>query len=49
MTRSGVGGLDWRIADFAGILADPEIPAIARALALRESPMVVDPVAQFES
>lgn len=40
---------DWKVEDYQGFLSDPEIPAIARQLALREPPVTVDPVAQFES
>lgn len=40
---------DWKIEDYERFLADPEIPAIARALALREPPVKADPVAQYDS
>ncbi len=40
---------DWKIEDYERFLADPEIPAIARELALQEPPVMVDPVAQYES
>lgn len=40
---------DWAAEDYEGFLADPEVPAIARQLALREPPAQVDPVAQYES
>ncbi len=40
---------DWEIEDYEWFLSDPEIPAIARELALREPPVKVDPVAQYES
>jgi quinol monooxygenase YgiN len=40
---------DWRIEDYERFLADPEIPAIARELALREPPVKADPVAQYDS
>jgi hypothetical protein len=40
---------DWAQEDYEGFLADPEIPAIARKLALREPPVKVDPVAEFDA
>ena len=40
---------DRKIEDYERFLADPEIPAIARELALRGPPVRVDPVAQYES
>ncbi len=40
---------DWEMEDYEKFLADPEIPAIARELALREPPMKADPVAQYDS
>ena len=40
---------DWAQEDYEGFLADPEIPGIARKLALREPPAVVEPVAQYEA
>ena len=40
---------DWRIEDYEEFLADPEIPAIARELALRAPPVKADPVAQYDS
>jgi quinol monooxygenase YgiN len=40
---------DWSAEDYHGFLADPEIPAIARELALREPPVTVDPVAEYDS
>jgi quinol monooxygenase YgiN len=40
---------DWRIEDYQGFLSDPEIPAIARQLALAEPPVKIDPLAQYES
>ncbi len=40
---------DWKIEDYEKFLSDPEIPAIARELALREPPMKVDPVAQYDA
>jgi quinol monooxygenase YgiN len=40
---------DWRIEDYQRFLADPEIPAIAQRLALREPPVKVDPVAKYDS
>lgn len=38
----------WEDDDYEGFLADPEIPAIARELALREPPVRVDPVAEYD-
>lgn len=40
---------DWELEDYQGFLADPEIPAIARELALREQPVKVDPLAQYDA
>lgn len=40
---------DWKREDYERFLADPEIAAIARELALREPPVTVAPVAQYES
>jgi quinol monooxygenase YgiN len=40
---------DWSIADYEEFLSDPEIPAIAQTLALREPPVKVDPIAQYDS
>ncbi|WP_407351137.1 antibiotic biosynthesis monooxygenase [Luteimonas sp. R10] len=40
---------DWAQEDYEGFLADPEVPAIARKLALREPPVKVEPVAQFDA
>jgi quinol monooxygenase YgiN len=40
---------DWTQEDYEGFLADPEVPAIARKLALREPPVKVEPVAQFDA
>ncbi|GAB3019483.1 antibiotic biosynthesis monooxygenase [Bowmanella dokdonensis] len=40
---------DWADEDYEGFLADPEIPAIARKLALREPPVKIDPVAQYDA
>jgi quinol monooxygenase YgiN len=40
---------DWSIEDYEGFLSDPEIPAIARQLALRVQPVKVDPIAQYDS
>ena len=39
----------WKIGDSETFLPDPEIPAIARELALREPPVKVDPVAEYNS
>ena len=40
---------DWDAEDYEGFLQDPEIPAIARELALREPPVKVDPTARYDS
>jgi hypothetical protein len=40
---------DWAQEDYEGFLADPEIPAIARKLALREPPVKVEAVAQYDA
>jgi hypothetical protein len=40
---------DWDVEDYERFLADPEIPAIARELALREPPVKVDPIADYDS
>ena len=40
---------DWKIEDYERFLSDPEIPAIAQELALREPPVKADPVAQYDS
>ena len=40
---------DWAQEDYEGFLADPEIPAIARKLALREPPVKVEPIAQYDA
>jgi hypothetical protein len=40
---------DWAQEDYEEFLADPEIPAIARKLALREPPVKVDPVAEYDA
>ena len=40
---------DWKIEDYEMFLSDPEVPAIARELALREPPVNADPVAQYDS
>jgi quinol monooxygenase YgiN len=40
---------DWKTEDYEGFLSDPEIPAIAQELALREPPVKADPVAQYDS
>lgn len=40
---------DWEMEGYEKFLSDPEIPAIARGLALREPPVKVDPVAQYDS
>jgi quinol monooxygenase YgiN len=40
---------DWKDDDYEKFLSDPEVPAIARALALREPPVKADPVAEYDS
>lgn len=40
---------DWDEEDYAGFLADPGVPAIARALALREPPVHAAPVAELDA
>ena len=40
---------DWSIEDYEEFLSDPDIPAIAQELALREPPVKVDPIAQYDS
>ena len=40
---------DWAQKDYEGFLADPEIPAIARKLALQAPPVKVEPVAQYDA
>ncbi len=40
---------NWKLEDYEGFLEDPEIPAIARELALGGPPVKVDPVAQYDS
>lgn len=40
---------DWAEEDYKGFLVDPEIPAIARKLALREPPLKVEPVAEYDA
>ena len=40
---------DWSIEDYEEFLSDPEIPAIAQKLALREPPVKVDPIAEYDS
>lgn len=40
---------DWAQEDYERFLADPEIPAIARKLALRGPPMKIEPVAQYDA
>jgi quinol monooxygenase YgiN len=40
---------DWKVEDYEGFLADREVPAIARQLALREPPVKVDTIAQYDS
>lgn len=40
---------DWKIEDYERFLLDPQIPAIAQELALRQPPVKADPVAQYDS
>ena len=40
---------DWKMEDYEKFLSDPDVPAIARELALREPPVKADPVAQYGS
>ena len=40
---------DWQTADYERFLSDPDIPAIARELALRGPPVKADPVAEYDS
>lgn len=40
---------DWAEEDYESFLADPEVPAIARQLALREPPVKVEPVARYDA
>jgi Antibiotic biosynthesis monooxygenase. len=40
---------DWAQEDYEAFLADPEIPAIARNLALQSPPVKVEPVAQYDA
>ena len=40
---------DWEIEGYERFLSDPEIPEIARGLALLEPPVKADPVAQYDS
>ncbi|NIK61082.1 antibiotic biosynthesis monooxygenase [Kribbella shirazensis] len=40
---------DWKLEDYEKFLSDPEIPAIAQMLALREPPVKLDPIAQYDS
>ena len=40
---------DWQADEYETFLTDPEIPAIARELALREPPVKVDPVARYDA
>lgn len=39
---------DWSNEDYESFLSDPEIPAIARELALREPPATARPVASYD-
>lgn len=40
---------DWKLEDYERFLSDPEIPAIAQELALREPPVKIDPIARYDS
>jgi quinol monooxygenase YgiN len=40
---------DWGIEDYQGFLSYPEIPAIARQLALSEPPVKIDSLAQYDA
>ena len=40
---------DWAQEDYEGFLADPEVPAIAGKLALRQPPVTIEAVAQFDA
>jgi quinol monooxygenase YgiN len=40
---------DWTVEDYEGFLCDPDVPAIAQELALREPPVKADPIAQYDS
>lgn len=40
---------DWSDADYDGFLADPEIPAVARELALAEPPVTIRPIVELDS
>lgn len=40
---------EWKLDDYERFLSDPEIPAIAQQLALREPPVKIDPIAQYDS
>ncbi|MGV0644172.1 putative quinol monooxygenase [Mycolicibacterium sp. XJ879] len=40
---------DWAAEDYQRFLADPDIPAIAQQLALKEPPVHAEPVAQYDS
>lgn len=39
---------DWSDEDYQRFLADPEVPAIARQLALREPPLTLEPMASYD-
>jgi quinol monooxygenase YgiN len=39
---------DWSNEDYHGFLSDPDVPAIARELALREPPVEAEPVAKYD-
>jgi quinol monooxygenase YgiN len=40
---------DWKSEDYEKFLSDPEIPAIARELALQGPPVKAEPVAAYDS
>ena len=40
---------DWKVEDYEGFLSDPDIPAIARELALLGPPVEAEPVARYKS
>lgn len=40
---------DWSAEDYEGFLADPEIPSIARELALLAAPVQAVPAAEFDA
>jgi quinol monooxygenase YgiN len=40
---------DWSLEDYQQFLADPEIPAIARQLALQEPPIELEAAARYDA